>query len=175
VGAWRCKITAWLRLAGPSESLCQSRAQPHRQAALGELQGGDPSASGQPVPGLRHHTAQQCCLTGRGNCCAPRGAHCLCSWHRALLQGAWFLCTLPYQVLRVCLTGRRLNWFVGSMARSFKGTFAKRRRRHFYEFLWESFWCFRCDMWFVRNAYDTYWDRIFFIVNFTCIPVCINA
>lgn len=35
-----------------------------------------PTASGQPLPGLRHRTAQQWCLTGRGNGCAPGCAQC---------------------------------------------------------------------------------------------------
>ena len=49
-------------VGGTSGSLCPSRTQPHSQAALGELQGGNLTASGQPAPGLRHCTAQQCCL-----------------------------------------------------------------------------------------------------------------
>ena len=72
----KCRIAEWLRLAGTSGSICPSPAQQghpeqgaqaHIQAASGDLQGGDLTASGQPVPLLRHCTAQKCFLVVRGN------------------------------------------------------------------------------------------------------------
>ena len=68
-------------------------AQGHVQAALGDPQGGDPTASGQPVPVLRHCTAQKGSWCSEGTSCAPVCAHGLWSWHWAPLtepgSGLW--------------------------------------------------------------------------------------
>ena len=75
-------------------------AEAHGQVASGGLQGGDPTASGQPVPVLRHRTAQQCCLVLRGSPCSPACAHCLLFWLWAPLNRAWPLGTLPSDIYR---------------------------------------------------------------------------
>ena len=93
----------WLRLEGHSEisgpPLLQQGhpeqgTQAHGQAASEHPQGGDPTASGQPVPVLWYCTAQQCCLVLRRRPCVPVCAHGLLSWHWALLKIVF--CFLSY-------------------------------------------------------------------------------
>ena len=70
----------WLSWPGPSVSLCvpvsqpliqkhhpEQGAQARGQVASGELQGGDPTASGQPVPVLQHLHSAALLLVFRGN------------------------------------------------------------------------------------------------------------
>ena len=85
----------WQGPLGPSAALLQQGhpeqgAQGHVQAALEDLQGGDPTASRQTVPML-HHSISWC---SEGTPCAPVCAHCL---FVLALSRAWLrpLCTLP--------------------------------------------------------------------------------
>lgn len=81
-------VTAQLRLAAvpllqplPQQGHPEQGAQGYVQTALGDPQGGDPTASGQPVPVLRHCTAQKGSWCSEGTSCAPVCAHGLWSWH----------------------------------------------------------------------------------------------
>jgi len=82
-------------VAGPSRG-----AQCHIQAALGDPQWGDPTASGQPVPVLHHCTAQKGSWCSEGTSCVPVCAHGLWSWHRApLTEPGSSLWHPPFRVL----------------------------------------------------------------------------
>jgi len=69
--------------------------QTHGQVASGDLQGGDPAASGQPVPVLHHLHSTAVLLVFRGNLLCSK--LWLLSRHWALLKEAWLClpCTLP--------------------------------------------------------------------------------
>ena len=69
----------------PQQGHPEQGAQGHVQAALGDPQGEDPTASGQPVPVLCRCTAQKGSWCSEGTSCAPACAHGLWSWHQAPL------------------------------------------------------------------------------------------
>lgn len=90
------RITAWLWVDLFLPLLRQSHLGLLAQGPLEALPGGDPTASGQPMPVLNHlHRSGAWCSEGAS--CASLCACCLWSWHRAPLNRVWLClpCALP--------------------------------------------------------------------------------
>ena len=98
-------------LAGTSvsimPSLCPSSTprvgcQAHGQVALGDLQGADCPASGQPVLVLCHLHSTEVLPGVQREPPVLSLCHCLLSWHCTLLKRAlhYHLCTLPFRYLQ---------------------------------------------------------------------------
>lgn len=75
--------------------------RPMSRILLEIRQGGDSTASMQPVPVLHHWQSTEVLLVIRGSSCVTVCTHAILSWHCAPLTGAW-LCPLRTHPLAIC-------------------------------------------------------------------------
>ena len=90
---WMAEVgrALWVPQAQPlfQQGHSEQGAQGHIPVAVGDPQGGDPTASGQPVLLLCHLYSTGVLLAFRESSHVPVCAHGLLSWHWAPLTRAW--------------------------------------------------------------------------------------